>query len=116
MGLDFFTKQVKGDLDARAYRLPWPSDTVVYEIDQPQVIEFKAATLAGIGAELTAQRRAVAVDLREDWAAALRAAGLDDDAATAWSAEGLLRYLSPDAQDRLLDSITAQCSRKRLRR
>ena len=30
-------------LDARAYRLDWPADTVVYEIDQPQVIEFKTA-------------------------------------------------------------------------
>ena len=28
-------------LDSRAYRLPWPAGTVVYEIDQPQVIEFK---------------------------------------------------------------------------
>lgn len=28
-------------LDARAYRLPWPAGTVVYEIDQPQVIDFK---------------------------------------------------------------------------
>jgi O-methyltransferase involved in polyketide biosynthesis len=48
-------------LDARAYRLPWPAGTVVYEIDQP----------------------------------------------TAWIAEGLLGYLPPDAQDGLLDSITA---------
>src|ERR1700754_2739200 len=30
-------------LDSRAYRLPWPDPTVVYEIDQPQVIEFKTA-------------------------------------------------------------------------
>ena len=28
-------------LDSRAYRLQWPSGTVVYEVDQPQVIEFK---------------------------------------------------------------------------
>ena len=36
-------------LDARAYRLPWPAGTTVYEIDQPQVIEFKTATLAKLG-------------------------------------------------------------------
>src|SRR5277367_4976369 len=94
-------------LDARAYRLPWPAGTTVYEIDQPQVIEFKSRTLAELGAQPTAHRRAVAIDLRDDWPAALRAEGFDPDAPSAWSAEGLLGYLPPDAQDRLLDTITA---------
>ena len=94
-------------LDSRAYRLPWPAGTVVFEIDQAKVIEFKSETLADLGASPTADRRAVAVDLRDDWPAALRAAGFDDTAPTAWSAEGLLVYLPPDAQDRLLDNITA---------
>ena len=48
----------------------------------------------------------VAVDLRDDWPAALRAAGFDPALPTAWSAEGLLGYLPPEAQDRLLDTIT----------
>jgi methyltransferase (TIGR00027 family) len=94
-------------LDARAYRLPWPAGTVVYEIDQPDVIAFKTTTLAGFGAEPTADRRTVAIDLRQDWPTALRAAGFDPDRPTAWIAEGLLGYLPPDAQDRLLDNITA---------
>lgn len=93
-------------LDARAYRLTWPAGTVVYEVDQPQVIEFKSRTLAELGAAPTADRRVVAVDLRDDWPAALRAAGFDPTQPTAWSAEGLLGYLPPDAQDRLLDTIT----------
>ena len=94
-------------LDARAYRLPWPAGTVVYEIDQPEVIAFKTTTLTGLGAEPTADRRTVAIDLRQDWPAALREAGFDPDRPTAWIAEGLLGYLPPDAQDRLLDNITA---------
>ncbi|OBK24570.1 SAM-dependent methyltransferase [Mycobacterium asiaticum] len=94
-------------LDARAYRLPWPDGTVVYEIDQPQVIEFKTTALAGIGAEPTATRRTVAIDLRGDWPAALREAGFDTTQPTAWLAEGLLIYLPPEAQDRLFDNITA---------
>jgi methyltransferase (TIGR00027 family) len=94
-------------LDSRAYRLPWPTGTVVYEIDQPQVIEFKTTTLSRIGAAPTAKRRTVSIDLREDWPAALRAAGFDTGEPTAWSAEGLLIYLPPDAQDRLFDNITA---------
>jgi methyltransferase (TIGR00027 family) len=94
-------------LDARAYRLPWPNGTVVYEVDMPDVIEFKTSTLDKLGAKPTAQRRTVAVDLRDDWAAALQAAGFDPHAAAAWSAEGLLVYLPPEAQDALFDRITA---------
>ena len=92
-------------LDTRAYRLPWPAGTVVFEIDQPQVIAFKTRTLADLGAEPTAQRRTVAIDLRDDWPAALIDAGFDTRQPTAWSAEGLLVYLPPDAQDRLFDNI-----------
>jgi methyltransferase (TIGR00027 family) len=93
-------------LDSRAYRLPWPAGTAVFEIDQPAVIEAKSATMADLGATPTADRRAVAVDLRDDWPSALAAAGFDVTAPTAWSAEGLLVYLPPDAQDRLFDDIT----------
>jgi methyltransferase (TIGR00027 family) len=94
-------------LDARGYRLPWAPGTTVFEIDQPEVIEFKTATITGLGAEPTADVRAVAIDLRHDWPSALRAAGFDSDRPAAWAAEGLLGFLPPEAQDRLLDSITA---------
>lgn len=94
-------------LDARAYRLSWPAGTVVYEIDQPEVIEFKTRTMAGLGAQPTADRRAVAIDLRQDWVAALGAAGFDPARPTAWIAEGLMGYLPPQAQDQLLDQICA---------
>ena len=93
-------------LDSRAYRLPWPTGTVVYELDQPRVIEFKTRTLAELGAAPTADRRVAAVDLRDDWPTVLRTAGFDPARPTAWSAEGLLGYLPPEAQDRLLDTIT----------
>jgi methyltransferase (TIGR00027 family) len=94
-------------LDTRAYRLPWPAGTVVYEIDQPQVIDFKTSTLADLGANPTAQRRTVSIDLRDDWPTALRQQGFDVSQPAAWSAEGLLPYLPPEAQDRLFDNITA---------
>jgi len=94
-------------LDSRAYRLPWPPGTVVYEIDQQAVIGFKTGTLSALGAKPAAEHRPVAVDLRDDWPAALRANGFDASQPTAWSAEGLLAYLPPDAQDRLFDHITA---------
>ena len=98
---------VAAGLDARAYRLPWSEGTVVYEVDMPNVIEFKTSTLSRLGAEPTAERRTVAVDLRDDWPAALQAAGFDPQAPSAWSAEGLVVYLPPDAQDALFGNITA---------
>lgn len=93
-------------LDSRAYRLNWPPGTVVFEVDQPAVVEFKTATLADLGATPTATRKTVGIDLREDWPKALREAGFDEAVPTAWLAEGLLIYLPPDAQDRLIDTIT----------
>ena len=94
-------------LDTRAYRLPWPREAVVFEIDQPQVIEFKSGLLESLGAHPAAHRRAVPIDLRDDWPEALRDNGFDPTKPTAWIAEGLLIYLPPEAQDRLFDNITA---------
>jgi methyltransferase (TIGR00027 family) len=94
-------------LDSRAYRLDWPTGTNVYEIDQPKVLRYKAATLNAHGAAPKAIRRAVPVDLRDDWPTALIGAGFDRDQPTAWLAEGLLPYLPAAAQDRLFDMVTA---------
>ena len=102
---------VAAGLDVRAYRLPWPQGTVVYEVDLPNVIDFKTSTLSKQGAAPTAERRTVAIDLRDDWPAALEAAGFDPQAPSAWSAEGLVVYLPPEAQDALFDNITALSAR-----
>ncbi|MEM6108958.1 class I SAM-dependent methyltransferase [Mycobacterium sp. 050272] len=94
-------------LDARGYRLPWAAGTTVFEIDQPEVIEFKTTTIEALGAKPTAEIRAVGVDLRHDWPSALKQTGFDTAQPAAWAAEGLLGFLPPEAQDRLLDNITA---------
>ncbi|OSC42930.1 SAM-dependent methyltransferase [Mycobacterium decipiens] len=94
-------------LDARPYRLSWPRGSVVYEVDQPKVIAFKSAAMSALGVAPAAHRRTVSIDLREDWPAALRRSGFGATKPSAWSAEGLLMYLPPDAQDRLFDNITA---------
>ncbi|MDT5146527.1 MAG: hypothetical protein QOC58_1172 [Mycobacterium sp.] len=97
---------VASGLDARSYRLAWPLGTIVYEIDQPEVIAFKTATLSEIGAAPTAELRTVGIDLREDWPSALQEAGFDPAQPTAWLAEGvLIGFLPPEAEVRLLDSI-----------
>ena len=93
-------------LDTRAFRLAWPAGTVVFEIDQPAVIDFKTEVLTEAGATPAAERRTIGVDLRDDWPRALRDGGFDPGQPTAWIAEGLLIYLPPDAQDRLLNAVT----------
>lgn len=90
-------------LDARAYRLEWPSGAVIFEVDQPKVLEFKDRVLARDTPG--ADRRAIAEDLRNDWPRALRDNGFDPKRPTAWLTEGLLRYLPSDAQDRLFENI-----------
>jgi methyltransferase (TIGR00027 family) len=92
-------------LDSRSWRLSWPDGTTVYELDQPRVLEFKSSALAEHGAEPACNRVAVAVDLRQDWPAALRQAGFDPSAPSVWSAEGLMPYLPAAAQDLLFERV-----------
>lgn len=95
-------------LDTRPYRLWWPRGTTVYEVDQPQVLDFKAEVLRGLNAELATHRCAIGTDLGQDWPAALRRVGFDAAAPTVWVAEQLLvGHLPPGEQNRVLDGITA---------
>ncbi|BBX75292.1 class I SAM-dependent methyltransferase [Mycobacterium shinjukuense] len=98
-------------LDSRAYRLPWPDGTIVYELDRPQVLDFKREVLAGHGAQPRAERREIAVDLRDDWPEALRDSGFDPGKRSAWIAEGLLFYLPADAQEQLFTGIDTLAGR-----
>jgi methyltransferase (TIGR00027 family) len=112
---DFFTRAAQSGtrqavilaagLDSRAYRLAWPPASTVFEVDQPRVLEFKQQVLDQQGAVPTARRVVIATDLREDWAAALIAAGFDPDQPTAWALEGLLPYLPGAAQDALFERL-----------
>lgn len=102
-------------LDTRAWRLPWISGTCVFELDQPKVLEFKAAVLEEHHALPAAVYVPVPVDLRHDWPQALRAKGFDPTIPTAWLAEGLLPYLSSADQDLLFTRIDGlSCASSRL--
>ncbi len=94
-------------LDTRPYRLWWPRGTTVYEIDRPQVLDFKSNVLRGLDATLATNRCAVGIDLRQDWPAALRRVGFDVAQPTVWIAEQLLvGYLPPREQNQLLHGVT----------
>ncbi|GGV43845.1 putative S-adenosyl-L-methionine-dependent methyltransferase [Streptomyces griseoflavus] len=92
-------------LDTRAFRLDWPSDCVVYEIDRAGVLAFKHQVLTDLSATPKAERVTVPVDLRADWVTALTTAGFDPAAPSVWLAEGLLFYLPGPAETYLIDTV-----------
>jgi methyltransferase (TIGR00027 family) len=94
-------------LDARAFRLDWPAGVELFELDHPDVLDFKQEVLDRAGARPRCGRHVITADLAADWAPRLRAAGLDPDQPVAWLAEGLLTYLDHDPAHRLLATITA---------
>ncbi|OBK43074.1 SAM-dependent methyltransferase [Mycobacterium sp. 1081908.1] len=113
---DFFTSAgdagirqaviVAAGLDSRAYRLEWPSGTTVFEVDLPKVLEFKTRVLGEQGATPKARRIEVGADLRTDWSRRLEGAGFDTETPSAWSVEGVLPYLTDDAQNALFTRIS----------
>ncbi|BAV40787.1 SAM-dependent methyltransferase [Mycobacterium ulcerans] len=92
-------------LDTRAWRLSWPDAVTVYELEQPNVLEFKLSTLRDNGATPAAKYVDVPVDLHRCWPRSLCLAGFDPAAPTAWLVEGLLPFLSVAAQDLLFGDV-----------
>jgi methyltransferase (TIGR00027 family) len=92
-------------LDTRAFRLAWPQDTRVFEVDLPGVLAFKDTVLAARNAVPRCERTTVPADLRADWTAALAEAGFDRSGPAAWLAEGLLIYLTAAEARRLLTGV-----------
>lgn len=101
---------IAAGLDSRAYRLDWPSGTNVFEVDLPKVLEFKSRVLNERGAEPKASRTEVPADLRTDWPTPLKQSGFDPHQPSAWSVEGILPYLTDDAQSALLSRIGELCA------
>ncbi|MEV1006512.1 class I SAM-dependent methyltransferase [Streptomyces sp. NPDC049881] len=92
-------------LDTRAFRLDWPSDCVVFEIDRPGVLAFKHDVLTALSATPQAKRITVPADLCDDWPTALTTAGFDPTTPSVWLAEGVLFYLPPAAETRIIDTV-----------
>jgi methyltransferase (TIGR00027 family) len=92
-------------LDSRAFRLDWPEHSTVFELDRHDVLSFKQQVLDDLGATPKVSRRPIAIDLRDDWAPALLAAGYDPSRPTTWVAEGLLLYVPSAAERYLIDTV-----------
>jgi methyltransferase (TIGR00027 family) len=100
---------IAAGLDTRAFRLDWPAGVHVFELDLPELVEFKEGVLRATSARAGCERVVVPVDLRSDWVAPLIAAGFDPSAPTAWLVEGLLVYLKRNDAERLLQTV-GECS------
>jgi len=94
-------------LDTRAFRLDWPVGTRLFEVDLPELMEFKDGVLRANAARPSCERITIPADLRTDWPAALRQAGFDPARPVVWLLEGLLHYLSPEDNHRLLAQISS---------
>jgi methyltransferase (TIGR00027 family) len=92
-------------LDTRAFRLAWPAETRLFELDLPELFGFKEPVLVAGGAVAGCTRVVVPVDLSGDWADPLAAAGFDRTAATGWLAEGVLQYLGSEGAAKLLTTV-----------
>ncbi|MFC1420848.1 class I SAM-dependent methyltransferase [Streptacidiphilus cavernicola] len=95
-------------MDSRAFRMDWPEGTRLFEVDTAEPLDFKESVLRQERAVPRCERITVPVDLREDWPAALAAAGHDRTRPTAWIAEGLLIYLPEEAVERLVGLVGEQ--------
>jgi methyltransferase (TIGR00027 family) len=73
-------------LDSRAYRLDWPAGTTIFELDRPQVLDFKREVLTDQGLN-RAPSEGDRVDPREDCHKLCGTTGFDE--AKPW--RGLLR-------------------------
>lgn len=98
---------VAAGLDTRAYRLTWPDGTRLFELDQPEVLAYKAQVLDGTGAHPACTRQVVGTDLTASWATALSEAGFEAAQPGVWLLEGFLFYLEPEVITGLLDAVTA---------
>jgi methyltransferase (TIGR00027 family) len=99
---------VGAGLDARAFRLDFPSGTRLWELDLPDVLAFKEMVVRAEEWVPRCERVALEVDLAGDWGRQLEAAGFDPGAPVVWVAEGLLSYLSVDVRDALISGMATR--------
>ena len=95
-------------LDTRAFRLSWPSETQVYELDLPEVLDTKDDVIEAAEVKRSCERRTIRVDLSQEvWPEALLDAGYQPESLSVWLIEGLLFYLTRAAVHELLEKVGA---------
>ncbi|MFC0105752.1 SAM-dependent methyltransferase [Kibdelosporangium aridum] len=97
-------------MDTRAYRLAWPVDVHVFELDRAAVLDFKDDRLAGHDLAAGVKRHPVRADLvRDDWWGALTEAGFDAVRPAMWLFEGLFYYIAESDTRKVLARLGDLC-------
>lgn len=101
-------------LDTRAFRLPWPAQTHLFELDQPAVLAYKEQVLQAAGAQPGCARTAIPADLTQPWQQSLVAGfdtaqpkGFNPAQPSGWLLEGFLFYLPNESLTRILTEVSA---------
>lgn len=93
-------------LDSRSARLGLPTDCVVYEVDQLEVITYKKRVFADHGVTVDVDWRPRGGDLEGNWLNELTTVGFDPSIPTAWIIEGVLFYLTEEVVAQLIETVT----------
>lgn len=94
-------------LDMRAFRLTWPEQMRLFELDLPAVLTYKEQILRAADAQPTCERQTIAVDLTGPWTETLIKADFDPQRPSGWLLEGFLFYLPNESITRILDEATS---------
>ncbi len=106
---------VAAGLDARAFRLPLPADTIIYEVDRQDILAVKDSLIDETGLAPGCRRQTVVADiLHPEWISRLAGSGWKPDQSTLWLAEGLLVYLKQPQRVHLLTQLAAASNGGRL--
>jgi len=97
-------------MDTRAFRLEWPKQVTLFEVDRHEIFDRKEPLLDRAGAIARSDRRVVVADLSAQWEAALLDAGFDPTRPAAFLVEGLLIYLDEASVDQLLADLSQLAS------
>lgn len=92
-------------LDTRAYRLAWPEGTRFFELDQENVLDYKAHVLGSAGAKPAGELHSIGNDLKGDWQTPLLNSGFDPEQPAVWLLEGFLFYLPNNVLENILNVV-----------
>ena len=89
--------------DCRPYRMDCLKDCTIFEIDFPDVIEYRKNVLNNLGAQLKGKLVSISIDLNDpSWPLKLMESQFDCKKKTIFLVEGLLMYLTFEEVDNLL--------------
>jgi methyltransferase (TIGR00027 family) len=98
---------VAAGLDTRAFRLKWPDQTHVFELDQVEVMRYKNKILQNSGAKPTCHRHTIEADLSKPWVNKMMDSSFNPQEPSVWLLEGFLFYISNELVIQILDQVTS---------